>query len=129
MKNVFNLCMCACVLFMYSCGSSTDLTTEIVGSYIGTYEEFATSSSISVEDITLTVTRSSDETVSFTMPIITLNVNFDGTMETTTEVTIDQATLGLLDVSGSAKLEGTNIKISFLDVDGREVAKYSGTKT
>jgi len=128
MRNVFKLSFVVCLFSIFACGSSVDMTTEVVGSYIGTYEESQSSATLSLDEVELNISRTDDETVSVNMSLISLNFNFSGNMLNTMEFTIPEATLGTISLSGNAKLEGDNLKISFVDVDNREVATYRGTK-
>ncbi len=127
MKNVFKACLCICMLGIIAC-SSEDLTTEVVGSYLGTYEEFGDNGSISFDETDMTITKTSDDGVKFNISILGLSISFDGNMVNLNEVDIPTTTIGTATVSGSAKLEGSNIKVQFTDTTGKEVITYTGTK-
>jgi len=129
MRNLNQLFLFVSLFCMIACGSSNDLTEDVVGSYIGTYEEATGFGSLSVEDADLNISRTNDETVSFSMPDLAgLNISFEGTMINMSEISITNATVGALVLSGTAKLEGDNIKIAFVDADNREVASYRGIR-
>jgi len=129
MRNLIKVCLCIFVLNLIACSSSS-LTEDIVGTFVGSYDEVDPASTLSAIGVELTVAEAgSDEAVLFTMTLGSMNIAFPGIMTNAEEFVIDNATIDAINLTGSGKLEGDNIKIDFRTLaDDREYARYSGMK-
>ncbi|MBK6901539.1 MAG: hypothetical protein IPH04_01660 [Saprospirales bacterium] len=124
------LALAAISLLATSCNKDKDLTTEIEGTYIGSYED--DSGTLTLHNVKVEVTRKSDSEISCEMTWIEgfPAATFDAEMEDKTHFSVPlYASDGGDNYTGSGLLENDTLKIDFIpDSDPSAIEHYEGKR-
>lgn len=135
-KLAFNLVLVTALVFAaIGCkkddDASTDMTTQVVGTYLGTYAESTDGSTVTVEEVETLVTKNSATAIKVNIQVIPGlgGVVFNADMTDETHFTVPKFTLNDDELEGSGSLSGTALSVD-LDKVGTasDKATFEGTK-
>ncbi|MEM8585893.1 MAG: hypothetical protein AAGF87_16570 [Bacteroidota bacterium] len=123
------------VCLVFSCisdddgpGPDTDLTTQIVGSYTGTFVETDDDGeSTTLTDVTAQVQRVSDDMIMIALTFDGDTETFNATMTSATAFTVPAFDASGVMTMGSGALSGSNLTITLTDADDFSFS-YTGTR-
>jgi hypothetical protein len=108
-----------------------DLTTQLVGEYLGDYSESTDGSTITAEEVTTVVSKVSDSEIRVVIQVLPglSSVAFNAKMTDETNFTVPKFQLFDSDVQGEGRLDGTTLHVDLVK-DGMEAdaITYVGTK-
>lgn len=111
--------------------SATDMTTQVTGTYLGTYVESTDGSAVTVDDVETSVTKESATEIKVNIKVFpgVASVAFTATMTDETHFSVSKFTLFDSELEGSGSLTGTTLNID-LDKVGTASDKvtFEGTK-
>ena len=117
------------LLLATSCGKDNDLTTEIEGAYIGSYEDDA--GVLTLYNVKVEVTRKSKSEIECEMTWIEgfPSAIFEGEMEDKTHFNVPAFSGEDENYSGSGVLENDTLKIDFIpESDPSAIEHYAGKR-
>ncbi|MBK9016499.1 MAG: hypothetical protein IPM82_21850 [Saprospiraceae bacterium] len=129
------LVCCTLVLLIASCkkddDTATDETTQVTGTYLGTYVETTDGGAVTVDDVETSVTKESATEIKVNIKVIPglAGVVFTATMTDETHFSVSKFTLNDAELEGNGSLTGTTLNID-LDKVGTASDKvtFEGTK-